>query len=845
MSFIAATRSLAVVLGLLVAWNGVLAQSDLIPKGNFGFGGDGEEDDGPKITFKASYDLKKGTKEGTLKLTATLAEGWHVYSVTQKKPLLKTQIKVTPNALAEPTAPEAFKPDKPAKVHREEKLYGDLPLEEHEGSVTWSAPVRLADDADPEKTKLAITISGQVCSKSCIPFSERATAKFAGYVDDVEPPKSAATNPAIPKGDFGLGGDEASGDEIQFFSKYEYVKDLKKAKLSVTVMLGEGWWTYAPTQPKKDGLGPMATTIVVKSDALADPQVLADPKKSALLFQPTKPFKSEIEKEIRVWEGLELQKHLGGATWTAMIDLAEEVDPAKATFDVAIRGQRCDVGKCIPYNENLKLAFDGYTSAARSVEPPSPGPRVSDPLESPVESAAQPSPASAVADPVPPPAVKVIGQERLPFWQAALFAIIGGLILNVMPCVLPVIGLKIIAFAEQAGHSRSKVLALNLWYCAGMLAVFLVLATLAAFLNIGWSDQFKSPTFRYIMLGGVFVMGLSFLGVWEIPIPGFASSDHSQKLQQQEGVAGAFSKGVFTTILATPCSGPFLGGVFFYTVSAPWYETYAIFSCIGLGMALPYLIVGAEPSLIKWLPKPGAWMDTFKQTMGFVMLGTAIYLFQTVQNPGNVLAVLIMLLGLGVACWWIGRVPSYAETQQKLLGWAGGIAMAAAIAWGGFQYFASPSQKMIGAEPGRAETYEARLFTWKPYSPDALAQAQAEGKTVMIDFTAEWCPNCHWNMEFVIDTEPVKEAVEKNEVVAMIADWTDGDEAVTAKLKELKSKTIPFLAIYPAARPGEVIGLRDVLSQSQLLKALEEAGPSKTVTAKRDKPAETAQASAK
>ena len=221
----------------------------------------------------------------------------------------------------------------------------------------------------------------------------------------------------------------------------------------------------------------------------------------------------------------------------------------------------------MPYKENLNLTFSGYASAARSVDPPA---------------AVQSSPGSSTL-----PTVKVVGQTPLPFWQAALFAELGGLILNVMPCVLPVIGLKVIAFAEQAGHNRARVLALNLWYCAGMLTVFLVLATLAAFLNIGWSNQFKSATFRYVMLGGVFVMGLSFLGVWEIPIPGFASSDHSQKLQQQEGVVGAFSKGVFTTILATPCSGPFLGGVFFYTVSAPWYETYAIFTCIGLGMSLP------------------------------------------------------------------------------------------------------------------------------------------------------------------------------------------------------------------------------------------------------------------
>lgn len=827
MSWTTLKRSLAVFLGLLLASASLAWAQGTIPKGNFGFGSDSGDDEAVKISFKASYDLKPGSKEGTLKVSATLAEGWHVYSVTQQKPLRKTTIQVKSDALAESVKPESFKPDRPAKVKFDKEAFPDTPLEEHEVAVTWTAPLKLKEDADPAKTKLDLTISGQVCSVSCVPFKEEVTAKFVGKQElDGAPPGAAdSSGQSIPKGNFGLalGGGDFGDAEPQFFGKYEYVKELKKAKLSVTVLLEEPWYTYSLTQPHtEDGLGPMTTTIRVTSDALADPQALNDPQKAAALFQPTTPFKRSIDKDA--WPGLEFQKHPGGATWTALVDLADGADPEQAKFDVEIVGQRCTEKQCVKYSGNLDLAFGGYAEPG-TVQPPS-LPSRAVPLES------QPNPQQNSA---PAPAVKVIGQERLPFWQAALFAVMGGLILNVMPCVLPVIGLKIIAFAEQAGHSRARVFTLNLWYCAGMLSVFLVLATLAAFLNIGWSDQFKSPTFRYIMLGGVFVMGLSFLGVWEIPIPGFASNDHSQKLQQQEGVAGAFSKGVFTTILATPCSGPFLGGVFFYTVSAPWYETYAIFSCIGLGMALPYLIVGIEPSLVKWLPKPGEWMDTFKQAMGFVMLGTAIYLFQTVQNPGNVLAVLIMLLGLGVACWWIGRVPNYAETQQKLVGWVGGIVMAAVIAWGGFKYFAAPLERSAPGEAVIAVNAKNQLFQWQPFTPDALAKAQAEGKTVMIDFTAEWCPNCHYNWRVAINTEKVKEAVEHNDVVALIADWTDGDEVVTAKLTELRSKTIPYLAIYPASRPGEVIALPDVITQSQLLQALEDAGPSKTVASRTDK----------
>jgi thiol:disulfide interchange protein len=818
MSWTTLKQSLGVFLGVLLASAGMSLAQSTIPKGDFGFGSDGGDDEAVKISFKASYDLKPGTKEGTLKVTATLAEGWHVYSVTQQKPLRKTTIRVKSDALAEPVKAESFQPDRPAKVKYDKEAFGDTPLEEHEVAVTWSAPMKLNDNVDPATTTLALTISGQVCSASCVPFKEEVTAKFAGEKEDNTPPMPAiAASQGILRGDFGFGeGGQDSGPNITFKTSYELKEGAREGTLKVTALLADGWHVYSVTQQR-----PLRkTTIQVTSDVLAEP---ITPEQ----FKPDGAPKVHLDKEA--YGDTPLEEHEGAVTWSAPLKLKEDADPSKTTLTLKVSGQVCS-NSCVPFSEELTAKFAGFYGGSRSVEPTTPSPRVSPPLESPpdAEEASTPPLASG-------PAVKVIGQQRLPFWQAALFAVIGGLILNVMPCVLPVIGLKIIAFAEQAGHSRARVFTLNLWYCAGMLAVFLVLATLAAFLNIGWSDQFKSPTFRYIMLGGVFVMGLSFLGVWEIPIPGFASSDHSQKLQQQEGVAGAFSKGVFTTILATPCSGPFLGGVFFYTVSAPWYETYAIFSCIGLGMALPYLIVGIEPSLVKWLPKPGEWMDTFKQAMGFVMLGTAIYLFQTVQNPGNVLGVLIMLLGLGVACWWIGRVPNYAETQQKLFGWVGGIVMAAVIAWGGFKYFAAPLDQSAPGEAVIAVNAKNQLFQWQPFTPDVLAKAQAEGKTVMIDFTAEWCPNCHYNWRVAINTEKVKEAVERNEVVALIADWTDGDEAVTEKLNELRSKTIPFLAIYPASRPDEVIALPDVISQSQLLKALEDAGPSKTVASRTDK----------
>jgi thiol:disulfide interchange protein len=588
--------------------------------------------------------------------------------------------------------------------------------------------------------------------------------------------------------------DEVS--QVSFSAEYRLKRDSHEGVLTVAAELVDGWHVYSTKQQKP----PIKTQIKIADENLAAPL-------DANAITADRAPKIHFDD---VFPGVPLEEHEERVTWSIPLELKEGVEQKPKELPLVISGQVCKEA-CIRFKKEVTAKFAGYTDEVKSLQ--SPG--IAETLRSAESSSAGP--------------VKIVGDARLPFWQAALFGVLGGLILNVMPCVLPVIGLKIIAFAEQAGHSRSRVLALNLWYCAGLLSVFLVLATLAAFLNIGWSDQFKSPTFRYVMLGGVFVMGLSFLGVWEIPIPGFASTAHTEKLQQQEGAAGAFSKGMFTTILATPCSGPFLGGVFFYALAAPWYEIYAIFTCIGLGMALPYLIVGLEPSLVKWLPKPGAWMDTFKQLMGFVMLGTGIYLFQTVQTPGNTLAVLTMLLGLAIGCWWIGQVPNYAESSDKLRAWAVGGTLAALIGFGGFHYLAAETPPDV--VNAKSPESLGQLYTWTPYTPDALRAAQAEGKTVMIDFTAKWCPNCHFNWRTAINTQGVKEVVDRNGVAALLADWTDDDAAITQKLRELGSGSIPFLAIYPAGKPNEVIVLRDVITQSQLLDALKTAGPSQSATA--------------
>ncbi|HEY2840486.1 MAG TPA: thioredoxin family protein, partial [Pirellulales bacterium] len=329
-----------------------------------------------------------------------------------------------------------------------------------------------------------------------------------------------------------------------------------------------------------------------------------------------------------------------------------------------------------------------------------------------------------------------------------------------------------------------------------------------------WGEQFTQQWFVIGMAGLVFVMALSFLGVWEIPIPGFVGSGGAQQLASREGMSGAFAKGVFTTILATPCSGPFLGPVFGLLLKESPIVVYAVFLCVGLGMASPYLLIGMFPQLLRFLPRPGAWMDTLKQFMAFVLLATVVYLF-TVIHQEYFVPTFALLIGLWLGCWWIGRTPLTAELGTKLVGWGAGAVMAAAVGWFSFTYLT----------PGKD------LLDWKPYSRQTLVQLTSEGKTVFIDFTADWCPTCKFNEKVVINTNPVKELVDELDIVTLKADWTDRGIEIKQMLRLLGKDAIPVYAIFPADRPNEPIVLSDLVTQQQILESLRKAGKSQSTAA--------------
>jgi thiol:disulfide interchange protein len=742
--------------------------------------------------FSASFKLVEGTRKGALTVSVVIEPEWHVYSITQPPGgPQRTEIKVADNPAYKLLGP--FQPNEPPQI----KPPDVFPVESHEHHefVAWSAPLELAADTKAEELEIAVTAVGQVCKESCIPFSHKLTAKLAGYD---KPPQNLGEYRPDPKFEA----------EVVLTGHVEpaAVRPGGKARLVVSATPTSGWhiYAYSPVDPGRFEFN-KPTLIVLSSLPTGwrrSPVVAsAEPK--------IEPAHNEMP---------ETHMHEEPVTWTVELSVAGDAVVGEHVLSGYLGFQTCKEGCKPPQAVAFRVSIPVAASEQDGTLP----------LEftKPKKAGAQKMPGEVttyadvakVAAANPAPTGKVNWASLAPFVG---FGLLGGLILNLMPCVLPVIGLKILSFVQQGGESRGRIFLLNVWFAIGLLSVFLVLATLAAFgslipglgENLSWGQQFTYTSFKVAMVVIVFAFALSFLGVWEVPIPGFAQSSSSSKLQKQEGISGACFKGVFTTLLATPCSGPFLGPVFAFTLAQPPVVTYILFASVGLGMAAPYLVIGAFPGLVKWLPKPGEWMETFKQLMGFVLLGTVVYLFATI-NADWFIPTLALVMAVWLACWIIGKVPVYEPTGKQLTAWIGGCSLAAAIGWASFTFLGPVKH----------------LYEWQPYAPAEIARLQEEGKTVMVDFTADWCLTCQTNFRVAINTPNVKSVVEKNGVVPMLADWTDRSEAIKARLQELNANSIPLMAFYPAGKPGEVIVLRDSLFESHVLAALDQAGPSRAVT---------------
>lgn len=437
------------------------------------------------------------------------------------------------------------------------------------------------------------------------------------------------------------------------------------------------------------------------------------------------------------------------------------------------------------------------------------------------------SPAASAAEPSSQPQVeKAPGGTPTSLWTALLGGLLGGLILNLMPCVLPVISLKVFGFVRQAGESRRQIALHGVAFAAGVYAWFLGLAAVivavrAAGIEATWAAQFQNPYFNLAVAALVLAFALNLFGVFEVALPGRASSALGAA-GAREGLGGSFFQGVFATLLATPCTGPFLGSSLAFAFAQPAAITVLLFTSIATGMALPYLALAVQPGWVKFLPRPGAWMERVKQFMGFPLLAALIWLLFIIGGQRGVDGVtwaLAFLLVLAVALWIYGAVaaPTIAARTRIL-----GLAAATALLVGGGWLFIG--QLFSATSPsGSVRSDALDGIAWKPYSKEAVERWLGEGKPVFIDFTADWCLTCKYNERVAINRPAVRTKIAELGIVPVRADWTNANPEITAALRALNRVGVPAYVLYPAGQPNAPIVLPELLTETIVLEALARA----------------------
>ncbi|MCZ6776224.1 MAG: protein-disulfide reductase DsbD family protein [Ignavibacteria bacterium] len=425
-----------------------------------------------------------------------------------------------------------------------------------------------------------------------------------------------------------------------------------------------------------------------------------------------------------------------------------------------------------------------------------------------------------------------------PLYLYVIFAIIGGLLLNIMPCVLPVIALKVFGLVKMGGDHPRQVRRLGWFFSLGILGSFLVLALMVIILQtageqIGWGFQFQEPMFVIVMSAIVFAFGLSLFGVYEIRLPGRAVAGVGDVVSKTskggKGYLSSFSEGVFATILATPCTAPFLGSALGFAFAQPPGVILLIFTSTSFGMALPYLILTTKPGWLRFLPKPGGWMVTAKQFMGFLMMATLIWLLYILGKQLGMEAVIwtsAFLLAVSVACWLIGRFATLTASRGTYrTTWAVAVAIAVLGYWGFIESILDV-RSVIAGVPSTSQAVVTKNTDGIPWEPFSLARLEAylqDDKTVFIDFTADWCLTCKVNERVVLTDESVVEEFRSRDIVPIKADWTKRNPDITRLLAKFGRAGVPLYVIFPAGRPTEPIVLPEVITTGMVIDAIDRA----------------------
>jgi thiol:disulfide interchange protein len=401
---------------------------------------------------------------------------------------------------------------------------------------------------------------------------------------------------------------------------------------------------------------------------------------------------------------------------------------------------------------------------------------------------------------------------------ALLLAFAGGIILNLMPCVFPVVSLKILAFVQSAGDDPRRVRAHGLTFASGVLVAFWALAALllalrAAGEEIGWGFQLQSPGFVAAMAFLLFALGLSLAGVVEIGtsltrVGGGTSSGHRS----------SFMNGALATVVATPCTAPFMGAALGFAMTQSAGTSMLIFTALGAGMAAPYVALSAWPALLRFLPRPGVWMVRFRHLMAFPLFATVAWLVWVFGHQTGIDGVLRLLLGLtllALGLWIWGQWVTLSAAERTK--WIARTAAAGFIVTGLVLAGTSAPTANAGLTSGPDEG-----IAWEIYSEERVAEERAAGRPVFIDFTAAWCLTCKVNERIAFSSNEVQQLVNTRNIAMLKADWTKRDPAITRALAGFGRSGVPLYVLYEADPAAQPRLLPEILSPGILVNAFSE-----------------------
>ncbi len=810
-------RTVTVLLAMVACAPFAAAQIDdpLDLGGGLGLGipGFGAEQPGVSVAATLAEDPAK-PGEAVLAITVTTSGASNTYGVDSTSPY-KTKLDL--KSIDRLTATGPLTPDRDPKVSFDQNF--GKPVGKYTGSVTFFQRLQIQHGATGTLTASG-TINFLFCDeKNCTPRKEAFTASFERTaaaaaaapapaeaaevpppVDELAPPAAGPAAAAYRPGPLSCeyqiapkfrGLEAEAGEPVTAILKLcpQDAKPGETVTFTVTLKLRDTWHTYSvregdeyfgePTTIEFDAIEGLEPVGGLRESP--EPKVKKVGKQDALAFYNEVTWTQEFRRvgdaplglsgsfRIQVCEGekrcLAPKKQIfgfGTAQTPAMLEGAKRIGSTSPTTGVAQKGT-----KDAPAGAGMDLQGANFD----------------------IEEEA----------------------DSTTVWGALVFAFIGGLTLNIMPCVLPVLAIKILSIVQQAGESRGRILLMNIVYTFGVVSVFALLATLAAFFRMGWGQQFQQEWFRVATVLVVFVCGLNLLGVFEILLPGMLSQAAGGG-EHREGYLGAFMTGIFATLLATPCSTGYMTYALAWSVKQTTPVIYLVWCTMGLGMALPYLLIGIYPKLINWLPRPGMWMVQFKQASAFAMFGAAVWFLMAIDQR-NVLPVLVACVGLGLGLWMIGHLyDRESSLRRKSI-----VRMTSLVTTFFVCSIAYRMHTTATSPPPDSD------LPWIAFDQKKLIELRKAGQPVLIDFTADWCAICKQNEHLALNTINTAEFVRNHGVTTMVADFTDESEEIQRWLSQFKSISVPLVVIIPPDPAAKVTRLTGAFSEAKLLRTLERA----------------------